>query len=95
MYAFNKRFRPTTYLGNLTIVTLGCFILGALLGLFGISTIIQANNIWVALMLFLLALASWIFGVVHQKNLKRARISLAIFSGKNDLSRKPMEIAND
>lgn len=94
MYALNKRFRLTEYWGMST-VTIGCAVGGLLLCVSSVGMWLQADNVLLALIMFLGGMAGFYYAYVTHKSNALHRINLSIRVGNRDKNAKTMEVYFD
>lgn len=94
MYALNKRFRLTEYWG-MTTATIGAAVGGVLLFVTGIGMWMQANNVFLAILMFIGGISALCFAYKTQKNSQLHRINSAISIGSRDMKAKTMEVYFD
>jgi len=93
MYAFNKRFRPTTWNGIGAGAGI-CFAVGLVLMAISAGSAILTKNFGLSGFLFLTGLVLVITGFRIHMGMKTARIRWALITGRKDSRAPSKEIAN-
>jgi hypothetical protein len=91
MYAFNKRFRATTFKG-LPMMTMLLVALGLVLGAFGLGAIIMIKKVMLAFFLFFGTGTAFFYAIDVYRNKDRVRLLSSLTTGRREIKAKPMEI---
>lgn len=83
MYAFNKRFRATTYKG-LPYISWACLVLGTITLSMSLGAYFQAKAPMVSMLLLLSGAIAYGYAINTYRNKDRARLNLSRFIGKRD-----------
>lgn len=94
MYALNKRFRLTEYWGMSTI-SIGAAIGGLILFVTSIGMWLQANNLLLAIVMFIGSVFAIYYAYKIHKNNQFHRFNSAIQVGKRDINAKTLEVYFD